>query len=290
MWAVIGLAGMEEPPKAESLKAELDKVIVTEGSADKEVAIDSQQVPGYYFDALRFALPMHGLDVRLLLYCFIAVVIATLVFRPVLAWRRTRALSKTAQEFGFPFKAADQGDGAELIQMGPLLVLGLLKNSRQYENIMTGTFAGLKTSLFDFRAQTVAAYSQDVYFPYFKMGPQTSWALDRVIQRAIESFFPKVSHDFESHPDFSRRYSLVWSLNDQRKNDELKELFSPALLTFLLELPPQNKWHIEGAGAVLIVFRKGKTVRVGEFRSFLDETSTIARAFFILCGLRKPAA
>jgi hypothetical protein len=32
--------------------------------------------------------------------------------------------------------------------------------------------------LFDFRAQTVAAYSQDVYFPYFKMGPQTCWALD----------------------------------------------------------------------------------------------------------------
>jgi hypothetical protein len=244
--------------------------------------------------ALRDWLPMHGLDVRLLRYCFFGVVFAvffaTLVFRRVLAWRRTRALSKTAQEFGFQFKAVDQGDGAELIQMGPLLALGLLKNSRQYENIMTGTFAGLKTSLFDFRTQTVAAYSQSVYFPNFKMGPQTFWALDRVIQRAVESFFPKVSHDFESHPDFARRYSLVWWLNDQRKNDELKELFSPALLTFLLELPPKNGWHIEGAGAVLIIYRKGKTVRAREFRSFLDETSTIARAFFSLCGLKKPTA
>ena len=233
---------------------------------------------------------MHGLDLRLLVYCFIAVVIATLVFRRVLALRRTRALSKAAQELGFSFKAADRGDGAELIQMGPLLALGLLKNSRQYENIMTGTFAGLKTSLFDFRVQTVAAYSQGVDFPYFKMGPQTSWAPDRAIQRAADSLFPQASHDFESHPDFSRRYSLVWSLNDQRKNDELKELFSPALLTFLLELPPENGWHIEGAGAVLIVYREGKTVRAREFRSFLDETSAIARAFFSLCGLKKPTA
>jgi hypothetical protein len=36
MWAVIGLARVVELPKAESLKAELDKVIVTERSGDKE--------------------------------------------------------------------------------------------------------------------------------------------------------------------------------------------------------------------------------------------------------------
>jgi hypothetical protein len=49
-------------------------------------------------------------------------------------------------------------------------------------------------------------------------------------------------------------------------------------------------WHIEGCGAMLILYRSDIISLPDGLRSFLDENSSIARAFFSLCGLTKPTA
>jgi hypothetical protein len=166
---------------------------------------------------------------------------------------------------------------------------------------MTGTHAGLKTSILDYSyfqdksrvTQTVAAYSQNLRLPFFEMHPK-----DFLDRGADHLFHQNIS--FKSHPDFSRRYLLLGippvlfssapTAQAEDNKNGIQELFSPALLSFLQELSPKNKWHIEGAGSMLVLYRNGATVGADEVRSFLDETSSIARAFFSLGGLKKPTA
>ena len=160
---------------------------------------------------------------------------------------------------------------------------------RPFDNVMSDATARLKTSLFDYSftvgggknshtyTQTVAAYSQELWLPLFEMRPEGF--LDRI----GEAFVHK-DIDFDSHPDFSRRYFCVGP-------DEagIRKLFCPALLAFLQELPPERKWHIEGADSTLFVYRSGAKVSADGFPSFLQETSSIARRFFSSpAGLSRP--
>ena len=194
----------------------------------------------------------------------------------VQARKRTAALQVAAPEIGFTF----EGDrtSAALAQQ---LVTALFKRGSAGEpkNVMTGIVAGFLTSLFDYSytistgkssstiTQTVAAYSQDRPLPFFEMRPENF--LDR-----IGDAFVHKDIDFESHPDFSHRYLLRGP--DQ---DEIRNLFSPSLLTFLGGLPAEDKWHIESAGVTLILYRAGVEVGAEALRSFLEETSSVAKAF-----------
>jgi hypothetical protein len=217
----------------------------------------------------------------------IALIVAVTAFQWILAQKRTQALQGVAQGIGFAFEGDAWNQQPAAHQMHA--VLFGKGRSRRFRNVMSGATDGLKTSLFDYSftvggvkrsrtfTQTVAAYSQELWLPLFEMHPEGF--LDRIGDAILHDDI-----DFDSHPDFSRRYYL-------RGPDEagIRKLFSPALLTSLQELPPESKWHIEGADSMLFVYRSGVKVGVDEFPSFLQETSAIARTFFASpAGLSKP--
>jgi hypothetical protein len=245
---------------------------------------------------------MHGLDVRFIAYWFIGIifviVVATNASRSVLKRRRTKALAAVAREIGFELRednwlkvgAWNQPPVAN--QMSTALFLTGM--NRRFNNIMTGTAAALQVSLFDYSTsgksastQTVAAYTQKLSLPFFEMQP------GGFVWRAADALFHQ-NINFDSHPNFWRRYAVrglpVGSVQQQDNHLKIQELFSTALLTFLAELPPKSKWNIEGAGPTLVIYRTRATVRADELHSFLDESSSIASAFFNLCGLKKSAA
>jgi hypothetical protein len=215
-----------------------------------------------------------------------------LVARPIRARKRTKALTTVAQEIGFTvrgddwLKVGNRNQQPEANQMGTALFLD--GTDRRFNNIMTGTAVGCKASLFDYSysplkgriAQTVAAYSQERCLPFFQLRPKNS------LDRAADALFHQ-DIDFNSHPEFSRRY-VLWGPPANRRGgaeeDNVRALFSPALLTFLQELPRNDKWHIEGSDSTLVLYRQGAILRADKYRSFLDETSSIARTFFNLCG------
>jgi hypothetical protein len=159
----------------------------------------------------------------------------------------------------------------------------------QFKNIMTGASAGFKTSLFDYSftvgsgknshtyTQTVVAFSQELWLPLFEMRPEGF--LDRVTDAIVHKDI-----DFESHSEFSRRYLLRGP-----EQEKIRELFTPALLTFLEGMPPEDKWHVEGGGATLILYHSDVTVGAEQIRAFLDETSSVARTFFSCCGMKNLA-
>lgn len=207
------------------------------------------------------------------------VAIAVWMFSSVRAKKRTQALQETAQQIGFNFVGTDPSSTTQtrtaLFHKG---------SSHKFRNIMNGSFGGFQASLFDYSyttsngrnsstwTQTVAAFMQNSRLPLFELRPEGF--LDRV-----GDVFVHRDIDFESHPEFSRRYMLR-GLEEQA----VRELFTPALLTFFEALPPEKKWHIEGGEGTLFVYRSAATVKPDDIRCFLEETSSIAQTFFTSCG------
>jgi len=197
------------------------------------------------------------------------------------AKKRTEALEVVAAEIGFRFDGNDQ---SRTIQVRTALFNR--GSGRKFRNIMNGVFGGFQTSLFDYSytissgkssstyTQTVAAFVQDVSLPLFEMRPEG------LMDRVGEMFVHK-DINFDSHPTFSRRYALRG-----KEEERIRELFTPALLSFLEAVPSEKRWHIEGTDLTLLLYTQGKAVKPEEVRPFLDETFSLAQTFFASCGLR----
>ena len=106
--------------------------------------------------------------------------------------------------------------------------------------------------------------------PEFEMRP-------RGIVQKMGDFFVGRSMDFNSHPNFSSRYRLRGP-----NIEKSREIFTPALLSFLQSLDPTKKWRLEGVGNTLLIYRSNKRVKPEDFRIFLEETSSLAGQFFAL--------
>lgn len=200
------------------------------------------------------------------------------------AKRRTQGMIAAAQTLGFTYLNSNWPDlsRAPRPEM-PLMTRG---HRPRFNHIMIGSYGEIDTSIFDYsyttggknnhrRTQTVFAFSQDLSLPLFQLRPEN--VLDE-----IGDLFLHRDIDFPSNPAFSRRYLLRGP--DQ---DKIREMFSLALLNHFEGLPADRNWHVEGYEGTLIIYRAGKTVRPEDLPDHLNETSTLARMFFGLCGLNK---
>ncbi len=93
---------------------------------------------------------------------------------------------------------------------------------------------------------------------------------------APENLFHKIGQafgyqdiDFESHPDFSKRYLL-------RGPDEaaIRAAFAPAALSYLEQ---HVGWHVEVKDETAAVYRAGKRVKPEDLPTFLEDARAILR-------------
>jgi hypothetical protein len=222
---------------------------------------------------------MHSVDpIVWVLAIAIVVVIAVAIYSRAQARKRTIALASLAPTIGLIFEgesALDNKFKTALFNRG---------YDRQFKNIMSGRFDGLDVGVFDYLFvtgsgksrhtwnQTVVAFSQDVWLPLFAICSEGFF--DR-----IGDAFTHEDIDFDSHPKFSHRYLLRGS--DEEK---IRELFTPALLEFLENIPAQEKWHIEGDGKNLIFYLSDVAIAPEHLQSFLEITSSKAKTFLSSCG------
>jgi hypothetical protein len=197
------------------------------------------------------------------------------------AKKRTRELTEVAQQIGFRFV----GKNWSGLSLSSQSKISLLQRTRgRFSNVMTGSSGGLQIALFDYTyqvgksslTQTIAAFSQDQQLPPFALRPENFF--DRIGDAIVHNDI-----DFDSNPEFSKRY-LLKSPDDAGT----RKLFTPSLLTYLEQF--QSNWCIEGTGSTLIVYRGGRPVSPADVPAFFEETSRIARTFFASEGLRKPVA
>jgi len=209
------------------------------------------------------------------------VLMAVIITASVLyARKRTRELTEVAQRIGFQFIGNGSGPS-----FPPQPKISMLQRTRgRFSNVMTGSSGALQIKLFDYTypagktsvTQTVAAFSQEQPLPPFALRPENF--LDRIGDAIVHNDI-----DFDSNPEFSKRYLL-------KSPDEAgtRRLFTPSLLTYLEQF--QANWWVEGTGPLLIVYHGGRSVSPSDLPAFLEETSRIARTFFASDGLRKPVA
>lgn len=205
--------------------------------------------------------------------------------------KRTSDLTTVAQAMGFMFLGAEWNDSAlELHQT-------LFENSAVFQkgwgqkcnNIMRGSLDGLQTTIFDYSyitgrgrgartwRQTVFAFSCDLSLPAFELKPE-NWAArlrDAIMHDDI---------DFDSHPAFSRRYLLR-----SERQEKVRDLFTPGLLTYLQGLPPEPKWHIDGNGPTLFIYSFNRRIAPEDITSFAQNASSIAAGFLSHCGAKTKA-
>lgn len=197
------------------------------------------------------------------------------------AKKRTQGMQAFAQENGLDFA----GDDAARATKEPTALFDR-GSSRRFRNIMNGKWSGLETSVFDYQytintgkssttiVQTVAAFVQQLPLPWFQLHPEGF--MDRVSE-----VFVHRDIDFESNPEFSRRYLLRGKDKDE---DAVRALFAPDLLSKLEMLPAGDQLHIEWNDRTLLLYRAHVQVPVENMRAFLDEMSGIASTFLSSCG------
>lgn len=216
---------------------------------------------------------------------FVLLIVGIIVISNFLARKRTEALKLTAQQLGFIFCGTGPTRPDYQIEMA-LFNRG---RSRSTKNLMVGKWGGFDLKVLDYSyvtgggknshtwSQTVAVFTTKRNFPTFEMRPEG------ILER-IGDFFTGGDIDFESHPDFSRRFVLRGAMPEK-----VRKLFSPALLTFCEGLPSE-KWHAEGCASELIFYRSDQSVDPDQIEAFLDKTAGFAKGFVDCCGVVKSDA
>jgi hypothetical protein len=212
-----------------------------------------------------------------------AVSAALIVWAVLAAKKRAQELSQLAMQLGFNFLGKTwQGP-----VLDPQHKTCLLQHTRgNFSNAMAGMSSRLETTVFDYTysagkssiSQTIVCFSHKVQLPPFTLRPEGF--LDR-----IGNAFLHNDIDFDSNPEFSRRYAL-------KSPDEAgtRRLFTPGLLSYMEQIPSEQHWVIEANGTNLFVYRGGRTVSPADLSTFLQETSAIAQTIFASEGLKSPIA
>ena len=168
---------------------------------------------------------------------FLALILAVFLIAKYREKKRTEALTQLSVEIGFAFVGA----GGET----PHLRIG-------------------GRSRHDYR-QTVAAFKFLAALPQFDLRPEN-------FLHRIGSAFGYQDIDFDSNPEFSKRYLL------RGDEEQVRRLFTPSLLMFFEQL--EKGWSVETSGPWLMAYRLGKQLKpqADLFREFIERTSSIAAA------------
>jgi len=184
--------------------------------------------------------------------------------------KRTEEFVRIAQQLGFSF-LGDKWPGPVLAPAHKTCVIQRTRG--KFHNVMMGSSGGLAVTLSDYTYRmgkstvtlTLTSFTHDQHLPPFEL------RAENIFDRIGEAF----SHrdiDFDSNPDFSRRYFL-------RSPDEAstRSLFTTGLLSYFEQIPRDKKWHIESSAHTLILYRYVQMIKAAEIPSLLDESSAIAR-------------
>jgi len=223
---------------------------------------------------------MNSVALPFVFFVFFGLIVAIILGA---AWKkrkqRSADLCSVADALGFNYAGNDSS-------RAPHVNTALFRRggSRRFRNVMNGTQGNYQVSIFDYSytvgagessstyTQTVTAIVQDRPLPRFELRPEG------FLGRIAEAFVRR-DINFETHPEFSKRYVL-------RGEDEtaIRAMFTPALLSFFEMLPAEKKWHIEASDSTLLAYQVKVTVPPQEIRAFLDEACSLANSLLASSG------
>jgi hypothetical protein len=210
---------------------------------------------------------------------FLAVFTVLIIWSILYARKRSQDLAAAAQQLGFTF----MGDTWHGPVLNPQFKTSLLQRTNgSFKNVMVGMSGSLQAIVFDYKyqagkstiTQTIACFTHNIQLPSFALKPEGIF--DRIGDAIVHSDI-----DFDSHPDFSRRYVL-------KSPDEAstRRFFTPAVLSYMEQIFAEMKWNIETSGINLFLYRPGRTVSPTDLSTFLQQTTSVATTLFNSEGLK----
>ena len=178
--------------------------------------------------------------------------------------KRSQQLSAIAASLKLNFS---HKDNSALFDRMNKLHLFSVGRSKKIKNLMEGEANNAELAIFDYqyttgggenshtyRQSVFCIWSPKLYLPQFSMRPEG-------IFHKIGGAFGYQDIDFDSHPEFSKKYLL-------RGDNEasIRQLFNNNVLT---NIESQQKISIEGGGNQLVFYKK--RIKPDDIESFMDE-------------------
>ncbi len=204
-----------------------------------------------------------------------AIVLAVVQIRAKQEAKRKLALDDVAESLGLVYSEVADGvlDGV------PELPLFIIRSRRGVANLLEGEYEGLSVHIFDFTyfssigtnpaptSQTVVMMrSPQLRLPDFALQPEG--VFDK-----IEAAVGFQDVDFDSHPEFSKRYRLCG-----HDEEAIRAAFGPGILSGL-----ESTWglHVEGSGDTMIVYRPRQNLSADAIPAFLAQGVWLAKEFLV---------
>lgn len=146
------------------------------------------------------------------------------------------------------------------------------------ENVLSGEHDGLKLLFGDLvyiptgsknshrRVSSIASFQHsELSFPQFTLQPEGS------LLNMMAGIVGVEDIDFDSHPEFSRRYHL-----SGQEPESVRQLFQPRLLDFLEQRPG---WQVRGERNCLVILRPRQAADAAGMEAFMDEAQAMFSEF-----------
>jgi hypothetical protein len=185
--------------------------------------------------------------------------------------KRREALQQLAAELRWSF--SPEGDGALQTSMANFRLCAHGR-AKRFTNCLRGSGDSAGTAIFDFAYTIGGGKEQHTYrqtvlslkvqgrpLPRFCLRPEHVW--DKV-----GAFFGHKDIEFETHPEFSKKYSL-------RGDDEyqIRDFFSERLIEFMGK---ERGVTMEADGGTIVLYRNKKLLAPEEIQAFIETGSRLS--------------
>ena len=181
--------------------------------------------------------------------------------------KRTELLKSVANQLGMEFIEVD--NKKEIFHQIEHLATFNVGYRQRLKNIFLGEQAGFKCLIFDYQYVVGSGKSQHTYHQTVVYFESDKFKFPKFFMRE-EDFFDKVKGafgkkdiDFESHPDFSRKYFLKGE-----DEDAIRNLFTSKILNYF---SVNLGWQVDAEESSLIIFKKGKKRKPEEISALLTK-------------------
>ncbi len=206
------------------------------------------------------------MNIALIVFGIIAVIGGIIAISIHLEKKRTEAMRSVAATMNFTF--AEKPDKALRERLSHLHLFSQ-GHSKKIRNVLTGRAGEMDVRLFDYRYTTGGGKNSHTWRQTVMLCESATMSLPNFALRP-ERFFHKIGQvfgyqdiDFDTHPDFSKRYLLK---GDDEK--EIRKLFHADALAFY---ESHGKLSTEAADHQLIHYHASKRVAPEKLTEFIRE-------------------
>ena len=206
------------------------------------------------------------MHIALIVFGIIAVVGGVIAISMRLQKKRTEAMRSVAATMNFTF--AEKPDTALRERLSHLHLFSQ-GHSKKIRNVLTGRAGEMDARVFDYRFTTGGGKNSHTWRQTVMLCESAKMSLPKFALRP-EHFFHKIGQvfgfqdiDFDSHPDFSKRYLLKG--DDER---EIRKLFDTNTLSFY---ESHSKLSTEAASHQLIHYHASKRAPPEKMSEFIRE-------------------